>query len=259
MDHYGELNAQKTGEQAVFRRGDADGISKDIVDLYGVEYRETKSLEEAKDILRQRVYQEWVEGRTILTDIMRTRYPLSFLAPGAMTAKRLAILGALGSLALKDTPMASDALIYAHLANGWPRHFSLGSLQSSDISNSDAITQKIRDLGAHFSPGETRDIYMSINLNVDPASDDEKLFAGWTKLAMRLHRDMDGKISFEGLAGDAYNFNLHKYGFGKPKYTWGSAIKDTINNAAWVNQSLGYLQPFPWTAEFQGTVSLSED
>ena len=25
MDHYGELNAQKTGEQAVFRRGDADG------------------------------------------------------------------------------------------------------------------------------------------------------------------------------------------------------------------------------------------
>ena len=259
MDHYGEPNAKKTGEQSVFRRGDADGISKDIVDLYGVEYRETKSLEEAKDILRQRVYQEWVEGRTILTDIMRTRYPLSFLAPGAMTAKRLAILGALGSLALKDTPMASDALIYAHLANGWPRHFSLGSLQSSDISNSDAITQKIRDLGAHFSPGETRDIYMSINLNVDPASDDEKLFAGWTKLAMRLHRDMDGKISFEGLAGDAYNFNLHKYGFGKPKYTWGSAIKDTINNAAWVNQSLGYLQPFPWTAEFQGTVSLSED
>ena len=111
MDHYGTPNAQKTGEQAVFRRGDVDGISKDIVDLYGVEYRETKSLEEAKDILRQRVYQEWVEGRTILTDIMRTRYPLSFLAPGAMTAKSLAILGALGSLALKDTPMASDALI----------------------------------------------------------------------------------------------------------------------------------------------------
>ena len=259
MDHYGEPNAKKTGEQSVFRRGDADGISKDIVDLYGVEYRETKSLEEAKDILRQRVYQEWVEGRTILTDIMRTRYPLSFLAPGAMTAKSLAILGALGSLALKDTPMASDALIYAHLANGWPRHFSLGSPQSSDISRSIAITKKIRDLGAHFSPGETRDIYMSINLNVDPATRDERWFAGWTKLAMRVHRDMDGKISFNGLAGDAYNFNLHKYGFGKPKYTIGDAFTDTINNAAWVNQSLGYLQPFPWTAEFQGTVSLSED
>ena len=259
MDHYGEPNAKKTGEQSVFRRGDADGISKDIVDLYGVEYRETKSLEEAKDILRQRVYQEWVEGRTILTDIRRTRYPLSFLAPGAMTAKSLAILGALGSLALKDTPMASDALIYAHLANGWPRHFSLGSPQSSDISRSIAITKKIRDLGAHFSPGETRDIYMSINLNVDPATRDERWFAGWTKLAMRVHRDMDGKISFNGLAGDAYNFNLHKYGFGKPKYTIGDAFTDTINNAAWVNQSLGYLQPFPWTAEFQGTVSLSED
>ena len=259
MDHYGTPNAQKTGEQAVFRRGDVDGISKDIVDLYGVEYRETKSLEEAKDILRQRVYQEWVEGRTILTDIMRTIYPFSFLAPGAMTAKNLAILGALGSLALKDTPMASDALIYAHLANGWPRHFSLGSPQSSDISRSIAITKKIRDLGAHFSPGETRDIYMSINLNVDPASDDEKLFAGWTKLAMRVHRDMDGTISFNGLAGDPYNFDSHKYRFGDPEYTWGSAIKDTINNAAWVNQSLGYLQPFPWTAEFQGTVALSED
>ena len=259
MDHYGEPNAKKTGEQSVFRRGDADGISKDIVDLYGVEYRETKSLEEAKDILRQRVHQEWVEGRTHLTDIMRTRYPLSFLAPGAMTAKSLAILGALGSWVVKDTPMASNALIYAHIANGEPRHFSLGTFTSSNMSRSDAITQKIKDLGTHFSPGETRDIYMSINLNVDPATRDEKWFAGWTKLAMRVHRDMDGKISFDGLAGDAYNFNLHKYGFGKPKYTIGDAFTDTINNAAWVNQSLGYLQPFPWTAEFQGTVSLSED
>ena len=259
MDHYGEPNAKKTGEQSVFRRGDADGISKDIVNLYGVEYRGTKSLEEAKDILRQRVYQEWVEGRTILTDIMRTIYPFSFLAPGAMTAKNLAILGALGAWAVKDTPMASNALIYAHIANGEPQHFSLGSPQSSDISRSIAITQKIRNLGAHFSPGETRDVYMSINLNKPPATRDERWFAGWTKLAMRLHRDMDGKISFEGLAGDAYNFNLHKYGFGDPKYTKDDAFTDTINNAAWVNQSLGYLQPFPWTAEIQGTVSLSED
>ena len=259
MDHYGEPNAKKTGEQSVFRRGDADGTSNDIVNLYGVEYRETKSLEEAKDILRQRVYQEWVEGRTILTDIMRTRYPLSFLAPGAMTAKSLAILGALGSLALKDTPMASDALIYAHLANGWPQHYPLGTFTSSNMSRSDAITQKIRALGAHFSPGETRDIYMSINLNIEPASLDEHYFSGWTKLAMRVHRDMDGKISFNGLAGDAYNFGFHKWKLGDPEYSWKDTFTDTINNAAWVNQSLGYLHPFPWTAEFQGTISLSED
>ena len=259
MDHYGEPTAQKTGEQSVFRWGDSDGTSKDIVNLYGVEYRETKSLEEAKDILRQRVHQEWVEGRTNLTDIMRKKYPFSFLAPGARPMKSLAILGALGSWALKDTPMASKALIYAHIANGWPRHFPVGTFTSSNMSRSDAITQKIRDLGAHFSPGETRDIYMSINLNVDPATRDEKWFAGWTKLAMRVHRDMDGKISFDGLAGDAYNFNLHKYGFGDPKYTKDDAFTDTINNAAWVSQSLGYLQPFPWTAEIQGTVSLPED
>lgn len=176
-----------------------------------------------------------------------------------MLAKGSAILAAFGFGVVKNTPMASDALIYAHIANGWPRHYLLGTFTSSNMSRSDAITQKIRDLGAHFSPGETRDIYVSINLNVDPATRDEKWFAGWTKLAMRVHRDMDGKISFDGLAGDAYNFNLHKYGFGKPKYTIGDAFTDTINNAAWVNQSLGYLQPFPWTAEFQGTVSLSED
>lgn len=67
------------------------------------------------------------------------------------------------------------------------------------MSRSDAITQKIRELGAHFSPGETRDIYMSINLSKAPASLDEHYFAGWTKLAMRVHRDMDGTISFNGL------------------------------------------------------------
>ena len=259
MDHYGEPNAKKTGEQSVFRRGDSDGTLKDIVNLYGVEYRETKSLEEAKDILRQRVHQEWVEGRTNLTDIMRKKYPFSFLAPGSIPMKSLAILGALGSLAIKDTPMASDALIYAHIANGWPRHFSVGTFTSSNMSRSNAITQKIKDLGTHFSPGETRDIYMSINLNIDPASLDEHYFAGWTKLAMRVHRDMDGKISFNGLAGDAYNFDLHQWKLGDPEYSWKNAFTDTINNAAWVNQSLGYLQPFPWTAEIQGTVSLSED
>nr|WP_237141749.1 hemagglutinin repeat-containing protein [Selenomonas sp. oral taxon 126] len=259
MDHYGEPNAKKTGEQSVFRWGDSDGTSKDIINLYGVEYRETNSLEEAKDILRQRVHQEWVDGRTTLTDIMRKKYPFSFLAPGSIPMKSLAILGALGSLAIKDTPMASDALIYAHIANGWPRHFSVGTFTSSNMSRSNAITQKIKDLGTHFSPGETRDIYMSINLNIDPASLDEHYFAGWTKLAIRVHRDMDGKISFNGLAGDAYNFDLHQWKLGDPEYSWKNAFTDTINNAAWVNQSLGYLQPFPWTAEIQGTVSLSED
>ena len=134
-----------------------------------------------------------------------------------------------------------------------------GLLHPPTMSRSNAITQKIKDLGTHFSPGETRDIYMSINLNVDPATRDEKWFAGWTKLAMQVHRDMDGKISFNGLAGDAYNFDLHQWKLGDPEYSWKNAFTDTINNAAWVNQSLGYLQPFPWTAEIQGTVSLSED
>ena len=163
------------------------------------------------------------------------------------------------SWGVKDTPMASNALIYAHIENGEPRHFPVGTFTSSNMSRSNAITQKIKDLGTHFSPGETRDIYMSINLNVDPATRDEKWFAGWTKLAIRVHRDMDGKISFNGLAGDAYNFDLHQWKLGDPEYSWKNAFTDTINNAAWVNQSLGYLQPFPWTAEIQGTVSLSED
>lgn len=185
-------------------------------------------------------------------------YPFSFLEPGAMLAKGSAILAAFGFGVVKNTPLASDALIYAHIANGWPRHYPLGTFTSSNMSRSDAITQKIRELGAHFSPGETRDIYMSINLSKAPASLDEHYFAGWTKLAMRVHRDMDGTISFNGLAGDAYNFDPNQWKLRDPEYSWKEAFTDTINNAAWVNQSLGYLQPFPWTAEFQGTVSLSE-
>ena len=163
------------------------------------------------------------------------------------------LLSAGENISLDTKKLQSDKDMTADGAN------YLRTKRGTELAAEIQADEKIKDLGTHFSPGETRDIYMSINLNIDPASLDEHYFAGWTKLAMRVHRDMDGKISFDGLAGDAYNFNLHKYGFGDPKYTKGDVFTDTINNAAWVSQSLGYLQPFLWTAEFQGTVSLSED
>ena len=202
----------------------------------------------------------------ITADSNTPSYALDLSAIGGMYANRIALVGTEKGLGVNLEGQTTSTQATSLDVNGNLKTsgnlYSDGttSIHAKDIENSGTIYSVAdTDVSATALQNDGKIIYMSINLNVDPASDDEKLFAGWTKLAMRLHRDMDGKISFNGLAGDAYNFDLHQWKLGDPEYSWKNAFTDTINNGAWVNQSLGYLQPFPWTAEIQGTVSLSED
>jgi len=148
-------------------------------------------------------------------------------------------------------------LTYAHIGNGEPVHFQSGSPVSYDLSNSVAVTDKLKALGVDFAPGETRNIYMAINLNENPATLDEHYAFGWIKLAMQMHKNKNGSISFKGIAGDAYNYEFHEWG--ASGYSLKNLFTDTINNGAYVNQSLGYLQPFVWTSEIQGTIQTTEN
>jgi len=257
QDYGVEHPKHKTEYAAQFTRGEYDGTIPEIMDLYGTEYLETKSLDEAKSILEQKIYKEYLSSRTPLTDGMKKIYPLSYLIPAGFTAKALAITGAGAFGLLGGTKKATAFLTYAHAGNGEPVHFPSGSLISHNLSSSDAVTDKLKALGAHFTLGETRDIYMAINLNKSPATLDEYYAFGWIKLAMQVHKDMEGNISFSGIAGDAYNYEFHKWGAS------GNGLKnlftDTINNGAYVSQSLGYLQPFTWTSAIQGTIQAKEN
>ena len=255
QDYGAEQPKLKTEYKTQFTRGEYNGSIPEIKNLYGTEYLETQSLDEAKNIFEQKIYKEYLSSRTPLTDAMKKIYPASFFTPGAFVAKGIAVVGAGAFGILKETKKATAFLTYAHAGNGEPVHFQSGSLVSYDLSNSVAITNKLKALGAHFTPGETRDIYMAINLNTSPATLDEQYAFGWIKLAIQMHKDNDGSISFKGVAGDAYNYEFHKWG--ASGYSLKNLFTDTINNGAYMNQSLGYLQPFIWTSEIQGTIQVA--
>ena len=75
-------------------------------------------------------------------------------------AKGLAIAGSGFYKLLKDTQKTMAFLTYANVANGESVHFPLGSLVSYDLSNSVAVTDKLKALGGCFTPEAPRDIYM---------------------------------------------------------------------------------------------------
>ena len=228
-----------------------DGTSTlPMVYVYGIRIRSPKLEEECehsdlyeaeKDLKRnlEKTLSENMKNRFIKESIeMKKTGPLQWSASfiGKIYAKN------------EEIPISYKLLNHSLLGLGKKQVFYSDSELTKNIKNSDVFKDKVRELAENLNNGESKAYYSSLDYNDDKAKKDEKYAYGKVKLAIEISKDNNGNISYKGIVGDTYNFELHI-----------DAYKNDLkiaflNNIAYFVQKHGAMIPYNWTSQLEGTL-----
>ena len=145
----------------------------------------------------------------------------------------------------KDTPIASMLLKQAASKTNLDEPFGVDSIISNDIMQSPEFQEGIVKEGNSLNIGESKFIYTSINYN-NTGTLDQRLAYGIIKVGIQISKNEDGSISYNGEAGDVYDFNLHT--------SYSNLPVTIINNLATLYQNIGYLKAYKWSAKLSGKI-----
>ncbi|WP_295868470.1 hemagglutinin repeat-containing protein [uncultured Veillonella sp.] len=203
------------------------------------EFSEEWSLEDATSGMRQ----------GILTELKKTESISNIPDP---TSERAII-----SLAadVSNLPAASLLLKQSVWGNGEFQYYDNDSIVSKVFKDSYHFKEQLAEMRVRIPPGESMQVSGYIDFNEAlygvPPTKDQHLAFGLVKTAFILKHNLDGSMTYNGVIGDAYNFELKKFSTEDTIYK--AAIK-VINNIAVADQIYGIIQPFGWQAKVSGRI-----
>ena len=203
------------------------------------EFSEEWSLEDATSGMRQ----------GILTELKKTESISNIPDP---TSDRAII-----SLAadVSNLPAASLLLKQSVWGNGEFQYYDNDSIVSKVFKDSYHFKEQLAEMRVRIPPGESMQVSGYINYNEElygvPPTKDQHLAFGLVKTAFILKHNLDGSMTYNGVIGDAYNFELKEFSTEDTIYK--AAIK-VINNIAVEDQIYGIIQPFGWQAKVSGRI-----
>ena len=203
------------------------------------EFSEEWSLEDATSGMRQ----------GILTELKKTESISNIPDP---TSERAII-----SLAadVSNLPAASLLLKQSVWGNGEFQYYDNDSIVSKVFKDSYHFKEQLAEMRVRIPPGKSMQVSGYIDFNEElygvPPTKDQHLAFGLVKTAFILKHNLDGSMTYNGVIGDAYNFELKKFSTEDTIYK--AAIK-VINNIAVADQIYGIIQPFGWQAKVSGRI-----
>ena len=203
------------------------------------EFSEEWSLEDATTGMHQR----------ILAELEKTKPILSI--PDPTSEKNIISLAADAS----SLPAASFLLKQSVWGNGEFQYYDNDSIVSKVFKDSYHFKEQIAEMRVRIPPGHSMQVSGYIDYNKAlygvRATKDQHLAFGLVKTAFILKHNLDGSMTYNGVIGDAYNFELKEFSTEDDIYQ--AALK-VINNIASVDQIYGIIQPFGWQAKVSGSI-----
>ncbi|ETS93952.1 hypothetical protein HMPREF1521_1789 [Veillonella sp. AS16] len=203
------------------------------------EFDEDESLDRAIEGMHQKIKSELIASEPILS------------IPDPTSEKNMIAFAAEKS----GLPAASFLLKQAVWGNGEFQYYNNDSPVATVFKNSYHFQAQIAEMRVRIPPGKSMVVSGYIDYNNEyngiRATKDQHLAYGIVKTALLLTHNVDGSMSYRGVIGDAYNFEIHKLSISDSLY---KTVTNVINNFAVVDQIYGIIRPFGWQANISGRI-----